>query len=56
MKVKINAIIMCWCDDTGIGKPMTVLEHGVFKCKKCKTMVSLLLLDENDNKIEPGSE
>jgi hypothetical protein len=54
MKAKINAIILCWCDDTGIGKPMTVIKHGHFKCKKCKTEVSLLLLDENDNRIPEG--
>lgn len=34
--------VMCWCDDTGIAKPMKPVDDasGKFKCLKCKIVVS----------------
>ena len=47
MKMEIKTVLFCWCDGSGIGHPMDVVEGRMFKCSKCKVEVSVTLLDKN---------
>jgi len=45
--------VMCWCDDTGIAKPMKPVDNasGRFKCPICKFVVSAKVFTD-DNVFE----